>query len=92
MWNGSTETPEAEYLGQEMRMEMKSIVGRQICKKWQAALRDIFGLLEHLVAQIMTNKRVITYIPNYGVLRMGKFIKELILPFIGYGFKMVILL
>ena len=45
-------------------------------------------LLWNLAAQITTNQRVITYIPNCGVPRMKKFIYELISPFISYGFTM----
>ena len=47
----------------------------QTCKKWQsvqAALREIFLLLENLAAYVTINKMVITYIPNSGVPRKEK--------------------
>ena len=49
---------------------------------------EYFGLSGDLTAQILTNQRVISYIPISGVPKMGKFIKELISPFICYGFTM----
>ena len=57
-------------------------------KPAQLLVRDIFVIMENLAFKITTNNRVITYILNSRVPRMGKFTKELIQPCNSYSFIM----